>query len=101
MPKKDDQSEKMKILDDIFLQTEQLKDLIISETRKLNSVMEESVKTVASSDPKVLNNTINSLKSFLQSSSSMMSSLNQQVKEITSDVSKLKVMMDQVGKSFQ
>lgn len=94
MPKED---EKVKELDDLFLQCEQLKDMILVELGKLGESLNGMVQKMGGNDPAKFKTSLGSLKSFLQSSSSMMGSLDSQVKQITNDITKLKTFMDQVG----
>ena len=94
MPSDDD---KVKVLDEKFLELDQLKNMIIGEMMKMNEGIINATKALGGSDPKALQSALSSLKSFLQSSSSMMASLNTSVKEILSEVTKAKTLMEQVG----
>jgi hypothetical protein len=89
--------QKMKLLDEKFMELDQLKNMIIGELMKMNEGLVNATKALGGSDPKALQNALSSLKSFLQSSSSMMNSLNSSVRELLSEVTKAKTLMEQVG----
>ncbi|MHA1395519.1 MAG: hypothetical protein ACTSRZ_18615 [Promethearchaeota archaeon] len=95
MPKTDE--EKMKLLDEDVLQTEQLKDLIISELSRMTEGLHEKVKNLGVLDPKKFQSSLESLKSFLESSTNIMTNLDDQIKEIIRNITKTKTMLDQIG----
>jgi len=89
--------EKLKIIDDNILQTEQLKDLIISELSKMTEGIHERTKNIDSLEPKKFESALDSLKSFLESSINIMSSLDEQIKEIIRIATKTKTLLDQIA----
>ena len=95
MPKND---EKLKALDDMILQTDQLKSMILAELGVLTDSFNGMVQKMGGSDPKVMENALQSLNSFLKSSSNMMNALTKQIKEITNNAMKTKTMLDQVAR---
>ncbi|MHA1822068.1 MAG: hypothetical protein ACTSU2_02160 [Promethearchaeota archaeon] len=93
-----EEDEKLKDLDEKILQADQLKSLILGEITKLNESLSAKVKGMGVDDPQAITAALNSLKTFLQSSTNMMSSLSNQIKSLTSEIMKVKTMLDQVGR---
>lgn len=89
--------ERVELLDEKLMQADQLKNMVMNEVGKVGESLEATVKKMGGLDPVKFKKSIKSMKSFLKSSNDMMNTVNEQVKQLTKDITKLKTMMDQVG----
>jgi ABC-type transporter Mla subunit MlaD len=88
---------KIAALDELTVQADQLKSGIIAECQQVDETLNELLKTYEAAQGKNLDSTLNSFKSFLQSTNSTMSGMISDLRNVAGNATKIQLLFKQMS----
>jgi len=88
---------KLAVLDEMILQADQLKSGIVAELQQIDETVNQLLNQYKASQGQGLESTLNSFKSFLQSTNNTMSSMLNEIKNVAGNATKIQILLKQTN----